>query len=106
MNRKFTTLGKGTQNEYFLIYNQLISLISGCDFFVQNDPVTNLGSVKYPWIIEAKLNFSSNPNASIVIQTEAIVINGTAEFTKLAISDITDKFIISYNFKLPQGIDE
>ena len=65
-----------------------------------------MGSAKFPWIIEAKLNFSSNPMAYLVGQTEVNVINGIAKFTSLAISDITEKFIISYNFKVPKGINE
>jgi hypothetical protein len=59
----------------------------------------------YPWIIEASLNYTSLDYAELILQTEALVVNGIATFTKLGISDIVDNFIISYKIKTPEGID-
>ncbi len=66
--------------------------------------VTNLGNKDYPWVVQANLSSSSNPNARLLFQTEAEVVDGYATFTKLGISEIST-FTLTYSFKLPEGLN-
>ena len=51
------------------------------------------------------MNSSSNNNTKLIFQTEVAIINGFANFTQLGVSDIVDNLVISYSFKLPQGLN-
>lgn len=64
-----------------------------------------MGTSLDPWIIQAKINSSSNSNASLIIQTEAPVVNGYANFTNLSVSDLVDTIVIGYSLKQPQGVN-
>ena len=52
--------------------------------------ITNTGNSKFPWIIQAKINSSSNPNVTLIFEIEVPVVNGYANFTKLGISNLVD----------------
>ncbi len=67
--------------------------------------ITNIGSVEFPWVVEAKLTRANKNTTSLILQTEANVINGVATFTKLGVSEIDSGIVISYNFKLPEGLN-
>jgi len=67
--------------------------------------VTNIGSVEFPWIIEAKLTQANRNTTAIILQTEANVVDGVATFTKLGMSQVDSGIVISYNFKLPVGLN-
>ena len=66
---------------------------------------TNVGNPVYPWLIRATIKSSSNPNTKLIIQTEAQVVDGYANFTNLSISDLVDNLVISYSFDLPTGVN-
>lgn len=66
----------------------------------------SIGNDKFPWVIQATLNYTSNPSTQLIIETEANVVNGFANFTKLGISEVTENLAISYKFKVPQGVDQ
>jgi hypothetical protein len=66
----------------------------------------NVGTDTHPWVIHAYLNSSSNPNASLILQTSTDVMNGYANFTNLGISDVADSFVVAYRFDTPQGVNE
>jgi len=68
--------------------------------------ITNVGNPNYPWIIQAKINSTTNPNVNLIFESEVAVVNGFANFTKLGVSNIVDKLILSYSFKLPNGVNE
>lgn len=59
---------------------------------------------KINWVIEAKLA-SSELGATLLYQTESSVVDGYANFTNLTISSVGQDFTITFNFKLPVGID-
>jgi hypothetical protein len=65
-----------------------------------------MGDPMKPWFLQAYINSSSNPNAQLLIETEVPVINGYANFTRLTISDTVDDLVISYQFKLPYGLNK
>ncbi len=67
-------------------------------FFKQGNIVKNV-----QWTIEARIDGSYD--ASILYQTEAKVVDGYANFTNLALSAEGSNFVITYNFKLPSGIN-
>lgn len=67
--------------------------------------VTNIGSEEFPWVVVAKLTSRTFNTTELVFQTEANVVNGYATFTKLGISQVDSSFAISYNFKLPEGLN-
>jgi hypothetical protein len=73
--------------------------------FNKGNVITNTGNSNFPWIIQAKINSSSNPNVSLIFETEVPVINGYANFTKLGVSNMVDNLLISYSFKLPAGLN-
>jgi hypothetical protein len=66
---------------------------------------TNIGNQQYPWIVEASVNSSSSQNAKIILQTQAYVVNGYANFTNLGVSDVVTNLVISYSFVLPVGVN-
>jgi hypothetical protein len=68
--------------------------------------VENIGSEERPWVIEAYLMYSSKPGASLILETQVNVVNGYANFSRLAISDVVSSFIIAYRFTIPQGVNE
>jgi len=74
--------------------------------FAKGEVVKNIGSVERPWVVEAYLNYSSNPDATLILETQANVVNGYANFTSLAISEVTANFVIAYRFAVPQGVNE
>ena len=55
---------------------------------MQGKKVENSGSI--PWIIQAQISSSTNPNVELILETEVAVVNGYANFTKLGISDVAD----------------
>ena len=67
--------------------------------------ITNIGSAEFPWVIEARLTQASKNTTSLILQTEANVIDGVATFTKLGVSQVDSGIVISYNFKLPEGLN-
>ena len=67
--------------------------------------ITNIGNAAFPWTVVASLSSSSNPNASLILETEATVSNGYATFTQLGVSQLAT-FSLSFKFKTPEGIDE
>ena len=66
---------------------------------------SNIGTTDYPWLIQAQINSTSNPNVSLLFQTQCQVVNGYANFTQLGVSDLVDNLVISYSFALPQGLN-
>lgn len=56
-------------------------------------------------MIQAEINSSSNANAKLILETEVVVVNGYANFTKLGISDIADSLVLNFKFKLPDGVN-
>ena len=66
---------------------------------------TNIGTSTNPWIVEAKINSTTNSNVSLIIQIEAPVINGYANFTNLSVSDLVDNLVIGYSLKQPLGVN-
>jgi hypothetical protein len=66
--------------------------------------VTGLASSTNPWKVRARLASSTNINAEIIFQAEAVLQNdGFIQFTTLGISDIADSFIIDYDLIPPSG---
>jgi len=57
------------------------------------------------WTIQAFLTNSTNPNATLMYQTQATVVNGYANFTNLTISDSSASFVVSYKFLVPDGVN-
>ena len=43
---------------------------------------------------------------SLLFETQIPVTNGYANFSQFGVSDVVDHLVISYNFKLPLGLDE
>lgn len=68
------------------------------------DLVANLGNEAHPWVVVATLSTSLNPNASLILQTEADIVNGYAAFERLGISHLTT-FSLSFKFSTPTGVD-
>lgn len=68
----------------------------------QGDLVTDIGSDEKPWIIQATLKNSSNPDSKL-FQNEAIVKDGSAKFTAMGITAIDPKFSFLYTLKSPEG---
>lgn len=66
----------------------------------------NIGSNTNPWTIQAQVNSSSNPNTKLILQTQANVVSGYANFTQLGISDFDESVVISYNFVTPIGVNQ
>lgn len=66
--------------------------------------ISNLGNENFPWVVQANLTSTSNPSATLILQTEANVVDGYATFETLGISDVTT-FAITYSFKLPEGLN-
>ncbi len=64
-----------------------------------------MGNSDYPWIINAHIHSTSNPNVSLIFQTQCQIVNGYANFTQLGVSDLVDNLVISYSFALPQGLN-
>lgn len=61
----------------------------------------------YPWIVVAKLNSSTDPNAKLILQTEAVLnANGTVIFENLGVSVAMSNFQLEYYFKEPVGINQ
>ena len=67
---------------------------------------TYLGNNQFPWYIEATLTGSTNPATELIFTTTAMVVNGYATFTDLGISLADPSFTISYNIKVPEGVNK
>ena len=60
----------------------------------------------YPWTVVARLNSSTDPNAKIILQTEAVLnANGTVIFENLGVSVAMSNFKLEYYCKDPIGIN-
>ena len=61
----------------------------------------------FPWIVVARLNSSTDPNAKLILQTEAVLnANGTVIFENLGVSVAMSNFQLEYYFKEPVGINQ
>ena len=58
------------------------------------------------WTIQATITSTTDPNAKLVYQTTAQVVNGYANFTNLGVSSSSSQFVIQYSFVVPDGIDQ
>lgn len=69
----------------------------------QNDLVKSIGTDENPWVIQATLKSSTEPDSKL-FQSEAIIKDGFAKFTSMGITTVDSKFSIMYTIKTPEGL--
>ena len=73
---------------------------------LKGNQIPNLGNEHFSWTIVAKINSSSDSNARLIHQTEAVIDStGKAVFENLGVSSAMSNFTVEFYLKTPIGVN-
>ena len=72
----------------------------------QNKPIIGLDSSENPWKIKARIYSSSSLTNEIIFESETNALNdGFANFTRLGVAKLSNKFVLEYELIPPNGVN-
>lgn len=69
--------------------------------------IDSIGNAEFPWKVEAYIDpvLNNNRSISLILEQEVNVQNGYVNFTKLGVAENLQDIVISFRFKLPEGLN-